>query len=248
MTTSISSKRKLGLINELVLCHMLRPEDFRKFSFWFLPSSEDTKIANAKTESSVEWNGMYYLDNITAGHFGLKPGEITMVELPISDKPGPQFCLISDSTWREMLFPSDIDLLFSVEMLSRRPELCQQLVTSEQWDTFLAKVPSLVERPQLLTESDLAYVRGIATQALASANPEYPALRCRVHEKIAYLYALLAFKYFLMYYKTCACDEDLAYRLNCIQRLADILHEESLPVSRPTIDEPIINSIQIIEV
>lgn len=50
-------------------------------------------------------------------------------------------------------------------MFSRRPELCQKLVTSEQWGTFLAKVPSLVDRQQLLTESDLAYVRSIATQA-----------------------------------------------------------------------------------
>ena len=57
-------------------------------------------------------------------------------------------------------------------MLSRRPELCQKLVTSEQWDTFLAKVPSLVDRPQLLTESDLAYVRGIATQAYSYRLPK----------------------------------------------------------------------------
>lgn len=57
-------------------------------------------------------------------------------------------------------------------MLSRRPELCQKLVTSEQWDTFLAKVSSLVDRPKLLTESDLAYVRGIATQAYLYRLPK----------------------------------------------------------------------------
>lgn len=41
---------------------------------------------NAKTESGITWNGMCYIDDITAKKFGLKSGEITMVRLPISDR------------------------------------------------------------------------------------------------------------------------------------------------------------------
>lgn len=247
MTTSISPKRKRRLINELVLCHMLCPEDFREFSFRF-PLPFDPKVANAKTESSVAWNGMYYIDDITAKKFGLKSGEITMVKLPISDKPEPQFCLISDPVWRAVLFPGDIDRLFSVEMLSRRPELCQKLVTSEQWDTFLDKVPSLVDRPQLLTESDLAYARGIATQAYPYRLPK-DCFSPHIHRRIAQLCFLLAIKYRLVYSgETGAHDDDLLYRLNCIQKLADILYDEALPVSRPAVNEPVTNCIQIIEV
>ena len=240
MTTSISSKRKRRLINELVLCHTLCPEDFREFSYRF-PLFSDPK-------SSVAWNGMYYLDDITAKKFGLKSGEITMVKLPISDKPEPQFCLISDSIWREILFPNDIDRLFSVEMLSRRPELCQKLVAPEQWDTFLDKVPLLVNRLQLLTKSDLAYARGIATQAWPYCLPKGCFSR-HIAMKIAHLRDLLAIKYRLVYRgKTRARDDDLAYRLDCIQRLAGNLHDDPLPGSRLTASEPVINGIQIVEV
>lgn len=246
MTTSISPKRKRRLINELVLCYMCCPEDFGKFSFRF-PLPFDPKVTNEKT-SSVAWNGMYYIDDITAKKFGLKSGGITMVELPISDKPEPQFCLISDPIWRAILFPNDINRLFSVELLSRRPELCQKLVTSEQWDTFLAEVPSLVKRSQLLTESDLAYVRAIATQAWPYRLPK-DCFIPHIHRKIAHLRDLLAIKYRLVYRgKTRARDDDLVYRLDCIQRLAGILHDELLSVSRPAINEPIIDGIQIVEV
>ena len=166
-----------------------------------------------------------------------------MVKLPISDKPEPQFCLISDPIWRAILFPNDIDRLFSVELLSRRPELCQKLVTSEQWDTFLAKVPSLVDRPQLLTKSDLTYVRGIATQAWPYHLTSDGLIR-HIHRRIAQLCFLLTIKYRLVYSgETDAHDDDLVYRLHCIQRLAGILYDEALPVN-----EPVTNCIQIVEV
>lgn len=246
MTTSISPKRKRKLINELVLCHMLCPEDFREFSFRF-PLPFDPKVTNGEP-NSVTWNGMYYIDDITAKKFGLKSGEITMVKLPISDKQEPQFCLISDSIWRAILFPNDIERLFSVELLSRRPELCQKLVTSEQWDTFLDKVPSLVDRSQLLTESDLAYVRGIATQAWPYRLPK-DCFFTHIHRRIEHLCVLLAIKYRLVYRgETDVHDDDLVYRLHCIQRLVGTLRDESLPVSCPTADESVINSIQIVEV
>ena len=43
-------------------------------------------------------------------------------------------------------------------------------------------------------------------------------------------------------------DDDLVYRLGCIQRLAGILYDEVLPVSRPTVNESVTNCIQIVEV
>lgn len=250
MTTFISPERKQVLINDLVIRYMRCPKDFGNIVYAYKITPNDPETAAKFPEACVMWGGSYLVDNTVAENFGLKSGEITMVEMPHPDSDALQYCLITDSVLRTVFFPRDLNLMMGVEILSRKLELCQHLITAEQWRTFLTKVPSLVKKSHLLTESDLAYARGIAAQACPiRLSEDELTLRADIRTQIAYLCALLSVRYHLVYcLEATASEDDLETRLSNIRSLACALHDIDLPTEESTEEASAADGIQIVEV